>query len=107
MAVSLLEIMRIFGAGNGFTDFWGGYWALRFLCAVSRFCVFWLQPGFHFFSATGFWCFFGGNWALLFFRGNWDFRASPQAETGPAHAQQSSSRRSAGKGLTAVSAFAV
>jgi hypothetical protein len=53
------------------------------------------------------WCFFGGNRALLFLRGNWDFRASPQAETGPAHAQQSSSRRSAGQGPTAVSAFAV
>jgi hypothetical protein len=79
MAVNLLEIMRIFGAGTGFAFFAG----------QLGFVFFWRQPGF------------------AFLRGNWDFRASPQAETGPAHAQQSSSRRSAGQGPTAVSAFAV
>jgi hypothetical protein len=80
MAVNLLEIKRIFGAGIGLCVFLCGIWVL---------------------------CFFGGNRDLLFLWGNWDFRASPQAETGPAHAQQSSSRRSAGQGPTAVSAFAV
>ena len=59
MAVNLLEIKRIFGAGIGL-------------------CVFYVRH-------LGF-VFLGGNRALLFLRGNWDFRASPQAETGPAHA---------------------
>ena len=72
MAVNLLEIKRIFGAATGFGVL---------------------------LAATGI-CFFCGATGICFFlRGNWDFRASPQAETGPAHAQQSSSRRSAGQSL--------